>query len=119
MDASPHNHDPISLLRASNAKQAEEAGGTGTLEGREIMLSAYIQEWVAEEISNGTNPADAVNSMIYAVAFNMVAAAHNMSRVTELTPEEVFEKFEDCVFANARQMLKAKPIIVSEIKKGN
>lgn len=114
-----HDHDPVAQLRASNAKQAAEVGGMATLAGREVMLCGNIQEWVASEVASGTNPADAMNSMLYAMAFNIAVAAMNMSRVAELTPEEVFEKFEDCVFTNGRRMLRSMPPAVSEIIKGN
>lgn len=98
--------DQISTLRALQEEQIDKEGGTATLAGRELALSYSIQEWMANEIVMGTNPVEAVDSLLFAVTSNMVTVAKNLSTILGETPEQVFERLEDAINANGYALLK-------------
>lgn len=104
--------DQIATLRALQAEQVAKEGGNATLAGRELALSYYMQEWVANEIVMGTNPVEAVDSLLFAITANMVMVSKNLSTIINEPPHQVFERFEDAININGHNLLKQdQPII--------
>lgn len=103
-----HTHTGAELhtLHAQNQMRIEEAGGTQTPLGRDMLLATFIQEWMFAEVILGTDPIDLVNRMLFSITNCMVEAAVNIANYTGENREDVFEQFEDCIHHNSRPILE-------------
>lgn len=101
----PAPAEALERLRAMNRAKVTEIGGLETLDGRQVQLAAYIQEWMFSEAISGTNPLDIVNAILFIFTGGMVEAALNLSVATGDQKEAIFEQFEDFVHHTGRDML--------------
>lgn len=110
MSAAKPAADPLYNLRASQQEQIAAHGGDATPQGRELMLSYLIQHWVAAEIVMGTDPSNAVNSLVHACTINLAQAARNLAEIYADNPQDVFERIEDAVHDIGRDYLQSMPV---------
>jgi hypothetical protein len=105
---SPHT-DTMAAIIADNARQVEEAGGEGTLQGREARLSLSIQEWIGREVEMGTPMEEFISSALFAFALNVSNMAHNAARAKGADAEAVLANMEEYLHRQAIHTLHNRP----------